>query len=263
MSKNSTRRPKLKSFADSKFANDVRSRAAERKIEIEVAKEAAGIRRPDERDGIKGLLRSLAHIKNVLALNQVAPGDQLLEEVFAFCHLDPTDPWHWRILLEVTIAAAFKRSGAHEKWNEASLFEMHLDVRKAQKLYPAAETNGKIAVILKKPPFKAKYGGMELSYLTKLVGKSRDPRLNPMIAYSDRGDFLEDLVRQRSEQHKESSEMVRSWIDKLVAQQIEEAMTWHKEQFEAKGVPWTEAEREKLLPEISELVRASLAKKDV
>lgn len=253
-----TRNPgQKKSFADSNFAEEVRRLTSQKKKIIDVSRDFV----QKEQSGSVNLAKSiydLAIARDALTLDPVAPHDRLLREVFAFCALDATDPWHWRILLEATIETDFKRSGAHEKWDEGALFELQMDIRELQKKYPSAQKNNKIAQLLKKTkPFESKYGEKELAYLRKLVGKSRDPRFNPMIEYDERGDFLNFLAKRRAADAGVSVEMAQALIDKLVEEQIEQALEDYQHQVEASGNEWTDAIREDIRPEIAKVVRAN------
>jgi hypothetical protein len=260
MSKKQRAQQKRKSFVDSNFANEVRLRAGQRRTEIEVAEEY--VRKDSLTDGFGPTLLNLAFQQDVLSLNKTDPNDQLLRDVFVFCSLQPDNPWHWRILLEAITEVAFKKSGAHEKWNEASLFELQRDIQELQKHESLANNNSKIAAALKRSPqFKSKYKDFDTDYLRKLIGKARDPHFNPMIEYSNDEDFVGFLVRQRSARYG-NSELVTSWIEKLIEQQIKESMAGMKEKYVREGLAWTSALHEELLPEVSRIVRANLSGKD-
>jgi hypothetical protein len=250
-----------KSF-ESNFADEVRRLVSVRKKAVEVSEAAVRQERSAKNQGIAEDVLNAGTTKYALTLDTDDPADRLLRDVFAFCALDPMNPWHWRILLETTIEVAFKKSGAREKWDDGAFFELMMDVRELQRLDPSAKTDKRIAELLKKKePFKSKYT-METGYLRKLVGKAQDPRFNPMAEYDEEENFLEFLAMRRREKSGVSAEMASSLIEKFVEDQIEASLATFKKRWEDQGRTWNEATREAFLPDIAKIVRAHLTGKD-
>jgi hypothetical protein len=262
MSKVVSTADRKKSF-ESNFADEVRRLVSVRKKATDVSEAAVRQQQSAENQGIADSILSAGIAKHALTLDAVDPADRLLRDVFAFCALDPTSPWHWRILLEVTIEITFRRSGNREKWNDGAFFELMMDVREVKRLDPSATTDKRVAEFLKKKnPFASKYK-MKLSYLTKLVGKANDPRFNSMVKYEDDENFLDVLIERRQEKTGVSTEMASSLVDKIVEEQIEATLARFKKRSEEQGMKWTDAVRDSFLPEVSRIVRAHLTGKDV
>jgi hypothetical protein len=248
-----------KSF-ESNFADEVRRLVSVRKRVIEVAEFAVRQESSTKNRSIADSILKAAMALNALTLGAVDPADRLLGDVFAFCALDPMNPWHWRILLEATIEVTFKKSGAREKWGEGALFELMIDVRELKRIDPSATTEKKVAELRKKKePFKSKYV-MKLGYLRKLVGKAENPRFNPSADYKEDTNFLEFLTQRRREQSGLSAEVVSSLMEKFTEDQIEASLADLKRRWEEQGKTWTDATREALLPEVSKIIREHLAK---
>lgn len=262
MSKMASTADRRKSF-ESNFADEVRRLVSVRKRVIEVAEVAVREEGSTNNRGIADTIVNAGITKHALTLDALDPADRLLRDVFAFCALDPINPWHWRILLEATIEVTFKKSGAREKWDDGALFELMMDVRELKRIDPSATTDEKVAELLKKrEPFKSKYG-MKLSYLRKLVGKAEDPRFNPMAGYKEDTNFLEFLAQRRREKSGVSAEMASSLIEKVVEDQIEASLADFKRRWEEQGETWTDATREAFLPDVSKIVREHLTGKAI
>lgn len=262
MSKMVSTADRKKSF-ESNFADEVRRLVSIQKKVIEVSEAAVRQEGSANNQGIAETILSAGIAQYALTLNPVDPADRLLRDVFAFCALDSTNPWHWRILLETTVEVAFKKSGSKEKWDDGAFFELMMDVRELKRHDPSATTDRKVAVLLrKKEPFKSKYE-MKLSYLTKLVGKAHNPRFNPMVKYKDEDNFLELLVEQRREKAGVSAEMASALVEKFVEDQIEATLATFKKEWEAQGKTWTDATRDSFMPQVSSTARALLTGKNV
>src|ERR1700675_146119 len=132
-----------KSF-ESNFAREVRRLVSVHKNVIEVSEAAVRQERSAKDQGISEAIFNAGITKYALTLDAVDPADRLLRDVFAFCALDSANPRHWRILLEATTEVAFKKSGAHEKWDDGAFFELQMDIRELQRLEPSAEHDNKI-----------------------------------------------------------------------------------------------------------------------
>src|SRR4051812_2569175 len=95
-----------KSF-ESNFADEVRRLVSVRKKVIEVSDDAVTREGATKSQGIADTILRAGIAKYALTIDPVDPADRLLRDVFAFCALDSTNPWHWRILLEATIEVTF------------------------------------------------------------------------------------------------------------------------------------------------------------
>ena len=253
---------RAKSF-ESNFADEVRQLVNVRKNVFEVADAAMRQGRSVEDQNIDEVFLTASMANLALTLDAVDPADRLLREVFAFCALEPLNPWHWRILLEATIEVAFKKSGAHEKWNDGAFFELMMDVQELKRLDPSAKTHQRIAELLKKrEPFKSKYT-MKIGYLRKLVGKAEDPRYNPMIGYVENENVLELLTKRRQEKSGVTAEMASSLMEKSVETLIEATFADFRKRCEKQGETWSETTRAAVLSNISKMVRANLTGKDI
>jgi hypothetical protein len=208
--------PERKKSFESNFAEEVRRLAGPMKIAVEVAESAARQENAEKNQGIARTIIDVASVKYALKIDELDPAHDLLRNAFAFCELDADNPRHWRILLQATMEVAFKKSGAHEKWDDGAFFELKMDINELKRLEPSATTDEKVAALLKKrEPFKSKYT-MKLGYLRKLVGKARDQRFNVMAGYDEEDDFLEFLAARRRERYNVSAEMAASLVEKFV-----------------------------------------------
>jgi hypothetical protein len=260
MSKTVTAIDRKKSF-ESNFANEVRRLVRVRQIALDVAEGAARQQRSTRTQGIAQAIIDAGTMKYALTVDPDDPADRLLRDTFSLCDLDSTNPRHWRILLETIIELTFKKSGAPEKWDEAALFELQMDIRELQRLEPSATHNKKIAELLrKKEPFKSKYG-MGFGYLRKLVGKARDARFNRMVEFNEDQDFLKYVAEQRRRRSGVSPEIASSLVEKAVEELIQEKYAEFKRRWEDEGRTWGEKEHEENYPIISKIVRERLSGK--
>jgi hypothetical protein len=136
--------PERKKRFESNFAEEVRRLARPMKIAVEVAESAARQENAEKNQGIARTIIDVGRIKDALKIDEFEPAHALLRDAFAFCGLDAANPWHWRILLQATTEVAFKKSGAHEKWDDGAFFELKMDIHELKRLEPSATTDEKV-----------------------------------------------------------------------------------------------------------------------
>ena len=130
-------------------------------------------------------------VPSAFAIDGNQPSERLLCEVFMQCELEPSNPRHWRILVDALVNQCFRTAGAPQKWTEVQLFNLLCDIREVQKRSPKMKGNAQLAKLLSsKQPYKEKYSKYDGNTLRKLVGRALNPVSNPTAGIADDVDFI-------------------------------------------------------------------------
>lgn len=132
-------------------------------------------------------------LKLYFTLNPRSQNDQSLIEVFKFCGLNPEEWSHWRLLLDAFADVTFRNAGAKQKWTPSRNLQLLRDIEAIQESQPAL-SNLEIARRLKKK-FGAKYSiPKKAETLSKLVGRTLNPHLNPLAAMNDQDRLRKGVI---------------------------------------------------------------------
>jgi hypothetical protein len=114
-------------------------------------------------------------LANFFRLDDTREIDKRLKAAFKFCGLSEEDPRHWRALLNALVTECFPKKGRSITRDQASLFELLLDIHALQANSPKLMKAEDIAKkLLRDRRFSKKYPTINsVGSLTKLVRKAQ------------------------------------------------------------------------------------------
>jgi hypothetical protein len=118
-----------------------------------------------------------------VALTLEGPGT-LLQEVFAYCDLDPARPYDWRVLIDAMAEVCFKSPGRlpSSTTDRHRYQDLLADLRELQQRRPSLKFKTELSSGLRTiSPFRKKYEKFKPNYLRKLIAKALDPSHNVFV----------------------------------------------------------------------------------
>jgi hypothetical protein len=138
-------------------------------------------------------------LANFFRLDDTREIDKRLKAAFKFCGLSEEDPRHWRALLNALVTECFPKKGRSITRDQASLFELLLDIHALQANSPKLMKAEDIAKkLLRDRRFSKKYPTINsVGSLTKLVRKAQNPKHNPYARYREEKDIALYVTREQ------------------------------------------------------------------